>query len=328
MFLKNLTALIFLSAPAWTITMADSAPRGASHSSGPICVSGASSIDTMQRPSSLVAVPLFSLPSLSKIGACFQVPERLSGILILFGSAGLGLLCCRANSDRSKKVLGSHRIWQMGLRSALPVVLGATAAASLAHASAIGPGAFTDPSITTFDGLGLPFNISPPLLVGGNTISSDYDFIYTTHALCPSANSECFVANGLNAPLYSVRTPYLEIVLGTPVVKAGAWAGNSIQGRFDFFDEADVLLGSVTGGFQISGNLTFFGAWEADAGLIKTIRLTDIYPAGGRAVMLDDLTVENNGPNAVPEPGTLILLLAGLAGLGGREIRFRRRREV
>ena len=82
-----------------------------------------------------------------------------------------------------------------------------------------------------------------------------------------------------------------------------------------FFDPSLVLLGTVTG--STSGTSTsFFAGWE-DLGGISRIQLIETSGENGLVGGLDNLRWENVSV-AVPEPGTLGLLGAGLLGLAFR----------
>ena len=106
-------------------------------------------------------------------------------------------------------------------------------------------------------------------------------------------------------------------MLATPVLRAGGWVGIS-SGNVQFFDESDLLLGTVPV-TAIYGSSIAFAGWQADTGLIKRIRINDT-TANNLIISFDNLTVEGGAPvtnESVPtmtEWGMIIFI--ALAGLG------------
>ena len=173
-----------------------------------------------------------------------------------------------------------------------------------ASAGPITPGDFGGSAVvTTFDSLGLPFSNTGPLVLDGHTFTTnsgafDYAAFFPT----------CFSNECIATP---ADLGFIDVVLGTPVLKVGAWLSSPNVNwdiRMDVFNAADALVGSLV----ISNALLVptFGGWE-DAGLIGRVRFTDLN-TDGAPLVLDHFTVE---AAAVPEPSTALLLATGLLGL-------------
>jgi len=188
-------------------------------------------------------------------------------------------------------------------RAAAAIVLAAVCGS--VHAGPIGIGAFGGGAqTTTFDGLGFPFSNAAPLVVDGHTITTDDGIVRYTDFGSSCIANECI---GNNTDL-----GFVDIVLSTLSERAGAWTGAALPGwntRADFFDAADVLLGSVN--LVNGGDVALFAGWE-DAGGIARIRFNDL-TTNSRIVVVDNLVIERV---QVPEPASLALVALGLAGLG------------
>jgi hypothetical protein len=136
--------------------------------------------------------------------------------------------------------------------------------------------------ITTFDGLGLPFQNPAPLVIDGHTFTSNDGTLRYVGFSC--AANQCIADNGSQG--------FIDVVLAEPALKAGAFVSGIIGGWIilvDFFDADDVLLGSV---FLANGPAftPLFAGWE-DPGGIARIRFTHLFTVG-IIFTLDDLYVE------------------------------------
>ena len=195
-------------------------------------------------------------------------------------------------------------------------VLGALllAAPVAAQAGPIGIGDFSgSETVSTYDGLGLPFTNSAPVVIDGNSYTTDDGFLRYSSTFDPDCTNECI---GNNSDL-----GWIDVALGGPATRVGALVGGdrvSYTGFVEFFDVSDVLLGSVNFG----GNTgLIFAGWE-DAGGISRMRVTDT-ASNGLITHMEDLRFEGRavndpGPTPVPAPATLGLLIGGLAALGMR----------
>jgi hypothetical protein len=181
-------------------------------------------------------------------------------------------------------------------------------------AGPIGPGDFgPNTSVQDYNGLGLVVENNPtPLVIGNDTYTVDVDAV-PSGLLTYNPLFGPFIGRTGEAIGTSVDTGFINIVLGTPVHRAGGYIGTTRDwGAFvEFFDEADDPLGSITINDGLGGIGQFVG-WEADTGMIKRIRITDTV-FNGRIIILDDLTTE-----IVPEPSSLILVGVGLGFLIGK----------
>jgi hypothetical protein len=185
------------------------------------------------------------------------------------------------------------------MKYALPALL-LLATALSANATQIQIADFSgSETVTTFDGLGLAFQTTGSLVLDGNTYTTDSGVIrYSTFQACTT--NECI---GNNSDL-----GYIDVVLGSLATRAGATVGilQSWTGQVEFFDAANALIGTINVPTR-SG--TIFAGWEHAAG-ISRYRLTDL-TANSSVINLENFRFEGS----VPEPSTMLLLGAALAGL-------------
>jgi hypothetical protein len=151
-------------------------------------------------------------------------------------------------------------------------------------------GDFVNPVVETFEGLGLPFNNTGPLILNGVTYITD--------------TSTFRYANWVRFPVFfgianDSDLGFIEVILETPVLRAGGWVAVS-GGPVEFFDESNKLLGTVflpTASGQTEIPTTFAG-WQADSGLIRRIRFHDNSP-NSRILVLGLVTRE--GSSQLPD---------------------------
>jgi hypothetical protein len=167
-----------------------------------------------------------------------------------------------------------------------------------AFAGQIDPSGFVSPVVDTYEGLGLPFDNAAPIVINGNTYGTDDGTLrYAGFSVCFSGS--CIGNN--------TDTGYIDIVLGTPTLRAGGYVSLGSNGNVTFFDQSDALLGTV----PIDTDAATFAGWQADSGLIARMRITE-NNLNSQIVVFDNLTVEGGG-SGVPEPGSFVLAAATLA---------------
>jgi hypothetical protein len=186
----------------------------------------------------------------------------------------------------------------------------ALACAIPSEAGPIGPGAFGPGALLEgFTGLGLPLDNAAPLVVGGNSYSTDngrfryYDFSFA------GCTGECI---GTDTEL-----GFIDAVFGSAVYRAGGYVSvgfYSWSATVSFYDMTNALLGSLL----LSGGASApaFAGWE-HPGLIARMRVTDT-ASNTAIILLDNVTTESPSTSPVPEPTALTFLGLGLAGLAVR----------
>lgn len=184
------------------------------------------------------------------------------------------------------------------------------------HAGPIGIGGFSGgETVTTFNSLNLPFSNATPLVFDGNTYTTDDGTIRYTqpNGFEANCNNECIGNNS--------DTGFIDVVLGSAAHRVGALIGGSTTtyaGFVEFFDAADMLIGSVN--YGNNAGLVFVG-WEDLTAGIGRARFHDT-ASNGRIVHMDDFRFEQVG--RLPVPSTLALLGLGLVALGvSRRLRAR-----
>lgn len=174
--------------------------------------------------------------------------------------------------------------WGFRSRLAIAVVSLTLLLPGTAWAGSMNEGDFADPTVWTFDGLGLPFRNYGSLLIDGNTFTSDAGIVrYMTMLPGNCITDEC--VGGQN------DTGYLDIVLGEPMRRVGMWVGVSAA-TVAFFDQDGTQLGSVDV-TPVANQTMAFAGWEADAGLIGRIRVIDT-ESNAMVVTVDNLMVEDS----------------------------------
>lgn len=173
--------------------------------------------------------------------------------------------------------------------------------ASTAWAGSITPGAFVNPVVDDFTGLGLPVNNTGPLTRPEGT----YSFSPVTFRYFDTGGTPFFhEAIGTD-----FQTGYIDVTLAQPTLRAGMYLGAS-SGTVDFFDTSNTLLG--TENYTGSG-MNFYG-WEATSGLIGRVRVTDTNAQDGAITLLDNFTTE------APEPAAAGLVILSMSGLLTRRV--------
>lgn len=183
--------------------------------------------------------------------------------------------------ERHRKASAHGRVWAKASIAALAIILLFPTAA---FAGSMSDADFSDPTVTTFDGLGLPFFNESPLVIDGNTYDTDSQMVrYWSGPL----GGDCYANDCIST---HGDTDSMEVVLSQPARRAGVWVGVSAA-TVDFYDETDSLLGSVDV-TPVLGQYMEFAGWEADVGLIRRLRITDT-EANTHVVVIDNLMVEN-----------------------------------
>lgn len=144
--------------------------------------------------------------------------------------------------------------------------------------------------------------ISVGVLMSDDSVSNGISAYAATFGVNPVSGTRA-VADSLNASGGFVEFKFVVPGTTTPmtVLEAGIWVLNGDQGStVTFFDAAGTLIHTLS---PAAG--TSFAGIRATQG-IASMRVTD-----ADFYIVDDLQF-----SAVPEPGTLALLILGLAGLG------------
>lgn len=170
--------------------------------------------------------------------------------------------------------------------------------------------------IEDFESFGTGLDYVTPITVNGATYRANGDKLRHSSKFGPTINrSGVAIANG------ELPSPgWIEITLGIPAIRAGAYVGQQFPWAADvqFFDTNDLSLGSLhaTG----SGGDNQFVAWQSTDSLIRRIRFS-----GGSNVaeflVVDDFITE------VPEPAVAACLGIGLF-VAGTVCRWPRRCKV
>ena len=179
---------------------------------------------------------------------------------------------------------------------------------------------FINPVVFDYNGLGLPDDNTTPIVIGGNTYTTDdSDMRYYAFGANACVSGECIGSN--------TDTGFIDIVLNTPTLRAGGWVGFS-SGNVQFFDQSDVLLGTVPVVTAPYEPMVFAG-WEADTGLIKRIRINDA-ASNIYITSFDNLTTEQTAqPASISVPATTgwgMIIFITIAGLGSVYYLRRQRR--
>lgn len=171
----------------------------------------------------------------------------------------------------------------------------------LGRAASIGPANFTNPHTTTYDGLGWSTSghgsHSTPVVIDGNTYTAD----------TPSLGWENFNKGCGTPPTYQcidAGGSYIDIALGTPARRAGAWIGGlgpgqepgkpPTTGTLSFYDQAGALLGTVS--VTVPGLYSsIFGGWQTEGNPISRIRITNTTQSANQfTIFVDNLTTDSS----------------------------------
>lgn len=190
-------------------------------------------------------------------------------------------------------------------------VLFATAANATQVVSASDP-ALSGGTVVDFEstpaGTGTPLTVGN-VTFGGSGWSVDNDWIgqYNSRGINHLANGQS-------------RSPRLTFTFAKPVSSLGfLWGASDSSWTLRAYGSDNNLLESFT--LPVTGSSNdgeFYGL--SDAGIASATLTTDGY---GDWVFVDNFTYAGDGSASVPEPSTLLLLGAGLAGVG-----FLRRRKA
>jgi hypothetical protein len=177
--------------------------------------------------------------------------------------------------------------------------------APLAQAGPISSSGFTNPLVDTFSALGLPFINTGSLTVAEGAYTFDGSRYRYADFGAGSSFGEAIATDGDQG--------FIDLILNTPVFRAGAWIGGS-QARVDFYAANGTLLGSTVSADPVTDMV--FAGW-ADSTPISHIRFTDLNQ-DGLVMVLDSFTKDGG---TIPEPEAL-----GFVALGVAAMALRRRR--
>jgi len=196
------------------------------------------------------------------------------------------------------------------LQLAAGLILFLSLASPAARGGQIGLGAFTSAAVVQdFEGLGIATtNHNSPFVIGNDTYDTDNHVLRSSGKFGPAiGRSGVAIENDPEGSTALIG--FIEIVLGTPALRAGMYLGSQFAWAADvrFYDGSNILLGTV--GLTGNGRDNGFVAWQADIGSIGRIHVVDlinIMDAFNNPLIIDDFIQE------IPEPLTIFNILIGI----------------
>jgi hypothetical protein len=169
-------------------------------------------------------------------------------------------------------------------------------ASGAARGGSIGTGAFVNPIVDDFTGLGLPTTNTGPLVRPEGT----FTFSPVTYRYVDLGGTPYFgEAIGTDA-----QTGFADLTLSSSTTRAGVWLGAS-SGTVEFLDASNSSLGTLNYTSPTSG--LFFYGWESLSDPIARVIVTDTNAQDGAITFIDRVTTE------APEPAGMAAILGASA---------------
>jgi hypothetical protein len=180
--------------------------------------------------------------------------------------------------------------------------------ASSAYAAQVQVSAFSAAAtVQGFESVG-EVNHAAPFLIGSDLFDTDNHVVRASSKFGPLiGRSGVGISNDSEGS--SAQFGFMDVQLGSPALRAGMYVGfeSGWSADVSFYDTSNSLLGTLS--FSANARENRFAGWQADAGLISRIHVTDKTPNNLFPIVVDDLIQE------VPEPSSLLsvaLLMGGL----------------